>query len=94
MAREDQQPPQVADQQPAAPRNKGGRPATGHRALPAVRVPPELFEQLENRLKLLAEKSCLNSVSFYVRESLREKLHRDKLADRREARKNKPRRAK
>jgi hypothetical protein len=77
---------------PIEARRKGGRPPTGHRALPAVRVNPELFAALEDRLRQRAKKKLLASVSFYVRESLREKLRRDLLADRREALKKKAKR--
>jgi hypothetical protein len=52
-------------------------------------VDPELFAALESRLEKLAKKNLLASISFYVRESLREKLEKDLLADRREALKKK-----
>jgi len=80
-------PTQAIVTRPNQAARKSGRPRTGHRALPAVRVDPELFAALEARLSKLQKKGCLFSMSFYVRESLRDRLRKDLLADRREARK-------
>jgi hypothetical protein len=54
--------------------NKGGRPKTGHRALPAVRVPPELYFRLERRLALNQAKYGTSNISNLVRLGLEEKL--------------------
>ncbi len=60
-----------------------GRPPTGHQTL-RFRLPPELLAALERRLIILEKKSLPVSLSFYLRESLREKLGKDLRSDRRD----------
>jgi len=55
-----------------------GRPPTGHKTI-QFRLPPELHAALEDRLEALKKKGCLITVSFYVRESLLEKLKKDSM---------------
>ena len=65
------------------PQKRGpGHPPTGHRAIPAVRLPGELYERLQRRLALIAAKTGMKNLSKYLRESLSEKLDKDDRADR------------
>ncbi len=72
----------MARAKPTVKRGRG-RPPTGHKTI-RFRVPPDLFAALERRLEILDQKSCLTSVSFYLRQSLEEKLGKDLRADRRD----------
>jgi hypothetical protein len=69
--------------------NKGGRPKTGHRALPAVRVPPALYFRLERRLALNQAKYGTSNISKLVRLGLAEKLDALDARDLRRRRKSK-----
>ncbi len=69
-------------------KGRPGRRPTGHRSLPAVRLPGELYQRLAKRLALIASKTGMKNLSKYVRESLAEKLDRDDRADRAAQRKH------
>jgi hypothetical protein len=73
-------------------KNKGGRPRTGHRNIPPVRLPPDLFFRLERRIALIAVKMGYQNVSKFVRESIKEKLDALDAKDRRDAHAKTPQR--
>jgi len=75
----------------ATPHNKGGRPKTGHRNIPAVRLPKDLFFRLERRMALIAAKTGYQNMSKFVRESIKEKLDALDAVDRRDAHAKTPR---
>jgi hypothetical protein len=54
--------------------NVGGRPRTGSKALPAVRIPKELHFRLERRLALISAKGGTKNLSLLVRQSLEDRL--------------------
>jgi hypothetical protein len=72
-------------------RNKGGRPKTGHRALPAVRVPPDLFFRLERRIALINSKTGYQNVSKFVRQSISDRLDALDLLDKKKSKSKAPR---
>ena len=74
-----------------APRDKGGRPKTGHVALPAVRLPMSLLFRLTRRMTIIEAKGGLPNVSKFIRSALREKLNFEDAKDRKDAaKKNAP----
>ena len=75
----------------AAPRNKGGRPRTGRVAIPAVRLPADLYFRLQRRMTLIESKGGLPNISKFVRSALHEKLNFEDAKDRRNAAKKPPR---
>ena len=76
----------MASKKPTAVKNKGGRPATGHVALPAVRLPAKLYIRLKQRLAIMRHNhpmGVIPSISFYIREALTNALDDDDRSDKR-----------
>lgn len=72
-------------EKPPTMKNTGGRPRTWSRALPAVRLPGELYFRLERRLLLIQSKTGMKNLSKFVREAIEKYLDYFDDCDRREA---------
>jgi hypothetical protein len=62
--------------------NKAGRPRTNWKALPPVKIGPELAFRLERRMELIFSKTGVKNISKFVRESISDRLDKMDFKDR------------